>query len=138
MFKAAQPFFENSWRRFDDFISSANANLNELPATYNAKSQQLIIGDVKVRIDPNTDQETFCRRLFPKGKPTKRPVLKAALFEAFGYYSENMNSAERQEISRKLYSVRTALNAKVQNQSKGTINKLFTPGDTFWINEKYR
>ena len=138
VFKAAQPFFDNSWRRLNDLIMAEAKGKSAALASYNAKSQQLIIGDIKVHIDPGTDQDTFCRRLFPKGKPTKRAIQKANLFEAFGYYSDTMTSSERQQVNRKLYSVRTALNVKVQNKSNGTIKKLFTPGETFWINEKYR
>jgi hypothetical protein len=131
--------FHNADREHDQPSLASSINQSSaMTAAYNYKDSELRIGKLSINMERDSDQDVFCKRLFPNGKPAKRPVQKMELFKRFGYDPDYIDSSQRETVRKKLYSTRTALNAKILNKSEGKIKQFFTPGSTFWINAKYR
>ena len=131
--------FHNADREHDQpSLSPSTDQIRNTTATYNYIDSELTIGKLTISMERDSDQDIFCKRLFPSSKPAKRPVQKVELFKRFGYDPDYIDSSQRETARRKLYSTRTALNAKIQNKSEGKVKQFFTPGTTFWINAKYR
>jgi len=131
--------FHNADREHDQSsLASPTDQGGDMTAIYNYKDTELRIGKLTINMERDSDQDIFCKRLFPNGKPAKRAAQKAELFKSFGFDPDYIDSSQREAARKKLYSTRTALNTKILNKSEGKVKQFFTPGGVFWINAKYR